>query len=196
MVWASSKNRPAVTNGNAIHSSWAISSGGEDIVLTRPDGSTASLLGATLIGEDRSAGRKPDGTGTLHFFDDPTPGAANTTAGIPADLPLPAFSVPSGIYTDDQLVEISTEVAGGVIRFTLDGSDPTTNSPIYTGAITVTVRSATANLSLIPTNNDPNPGPPYYEGWQPPLGDVFRFRSRRTRMWCGTHLPPRVWWRS
>jgi len=196
MVWASSKNRPAVTNGNAIHSSWAISSGGEDIVLTRPDGSTASLLGATLIGEDRSAGRKPDGTGPLHFFDDPTPGVANTTVGVPADLPLPEFSIPSGIYTDDQLVVISTEVAGGVIRYTLDGSEPTTNSPLYTGAITVTVRSATANLSLIPTNNDPNPGPPYYEGWQPPLGDVFRFRTVRAKVFVPGSTPSKAATRS
>ena len=189
MVWASSKNRPAVTNGNAIHTSWGISSGGEDIVLTRPDGSTASFLGATLIGEDRTAGRKPDGTGAMHFFDDPTPGAANTTVGIPADLPLPQFSVPSGVYTNNQEVEISTEVAGGVLRYTLDGSEPTTNSPLYTGAITVTVRSATANLSLIPTNNDPNPGPPYYEGWQPPQGDVFRFCTVRAKVFVPGSTP-------
>ncbi|HMO05471.1 MAG TPA: CotH kinase family protein [Kiritimatiellia bacterium] len=184
MVWASSKDRPAVTNGNAIHTSWAISSGGEDIVLTRADGSTASFFGATLIGNDRSAGRKPDGTGPVHFFDQPTPGAANTTTGIPADLPIPVISVPSGVYTNNQVVTITSEVAGGVIRYTLDGSDPTTNSPVYTGALTVTVRSATANLSLIPTNNDPNPGPPYYEGWQPPLGDVFRFRTVRAKVFA------------
>jgi hypothetical protein len=192
MVWASSKNRPAVTNGNAIHTSWAISSGGEDVVLTRPDGSTASFVGAALIGADRSAGRKPDGTGSIHFFDSPTPGSANTTVGIPADLPLPAFSVPSGIYTNNQVVEISTEVAGGVIRYTLDGAEPTTNSPIYQGAITVTVRSASANLSLIPTNNDPNPGPPYYEGWQPPLGDVFRFRTVRAKVFVPGSTPSKT----
>lgn len=196
LVWASSQNRPAVTNGNAIHTSWGISSGGEDIVLTRPDGSTASSFGASIIGADRSLGRKPDGTGPMNFFDIPTPGAANTTVGIPTDLPLPSFSLASGVYTNNQVVEISTEVAGGVIRYTLDGSEPTTNSPVYSGAITVTVRSATANLSLIPTNNDPNPGPPYYEGWQPPLGDVFRFRTVRAKVFVSGSSPSKAATRS
>jgi len=196
MVWASNKNRPAVTNGNAIHASWAISSGGEDIVLTRPDGTTADAFGATLIGEDRSYGRKPDGTGPMHFFNVATPGAANTTTGIPADLPSPEFSVPSGVYTNSQVVEISTDVSGGVIRYTLDGSEPTASSPVYTGALTVTVRSATANLSLIPTNEDPNPGPPYYEGWQPPVGEVFRFRTVRAKVFAAGATPSKATTRS
>ncbi|NCC94610.1 MAG: lamin tail domain-containing protein, partial [Opitutae bacterium] len=38
VVWASSKNRPAVTNGNQLHTSFAISAGGEEIVLTAPGG--------------------------------------------------------------------------------------------------------------------------------------------------------------
>jgi len=196
MVWASSKNRSAVTNGNAIHTSWAISSGGEDVALTRPDGSTASMFSATIIGADRSLGRKPDGTGPMNFFDVATPGAANTTVGVPTDLPLPGFSLDSGIYTNDQIIEISTEVAGGIIRYTLDGSEPTTNAPIYSGAITVSVRSATANLSLIPTNLDPNPGPPYYEGWQPPQGDVFRFRTVRAKVFVPGSTPSKAATRS
>jgi len=196
MVWASSKNRPAVTNANAIHTSWAISSGGEDVVLTRPDGSTASSFGASIIGIDRSLGRKPDGTGPMHFFDVATPGAANTTVGIPTDLPLPVFSVNSGIYTNDQIVEITSDVPGAVIRYTLDGSEPTTNSPIYTGALTVTVRSATANLSLIPTNDNNDPGPPYFEGWQPPVGDVFRFRTVRAKNFLAGSSPSKAATRS
>jgi spore coat protein CotH len=196
MVWASSKDRSSVTNGNAIHTSWGISSGGEDIVLTRPDGSTASSFGSIIIGIDRSAGRKPDGTGPVNFFDAPTPGAANTTVGVPADLPIPTYSIPSGIYTNDQTVEISTDVPGGVIRYTLDGSEPTTNSPIYTGAINVTVRAATANLSLIPTNDNNNPGPPYYEGWQPPVGDVFRFCTVRARVFLDGSSPSKAATRS
>ena len=192
MVWASNKDRPAVTNGNAIHTSWAISSGGEDIVLTRPDGTTVDFFGALIIGVDRSAGRKPDGTGPVHLFDAPTPGAANTTVGIPLDLEPPQFSIAGGVYTSSVSLSLSTTVDGGVIRYTLDGSEPTSSSPVYSGPITINQRAPTANLSNIPTNNDPNPGPPYYEGWQAPEGEVFRFRTVRAKVFKTGSQPSRT----
>lgn len=46
----------------------------------------------------------------------------------------PTFSVAGGNYTTDQSVEISCATADATIYYTLDGTDPTTESTPYTGA--------------------------------------------------------------
>src|SRR5262245_6993366 len=47
----------------------------------------------------------------------------NPTADLPF-APAPAFSLPSGVYTNNLFVRITTTSPGSVIRFTTDGSDP------------------------------------------------------------------------
>ena len=48
------------------------------------------------------------------------------------------FSVPGGVYTNELTVELSTRPSSAVIRFTLDGTEPTTNSTAYAAPLTVT----------------------------------------------------------
>lgn len=51
----------------------------------------------------------------------------------------PTFSVPAGIYTTAQTVEILCATEGATIRYTLDGTDPTEESTEYTTeALTIT----------------------------------------------------------
>ncbi|HPP07863.1 MAG TPA: chitobiase/beta-hexosaminidase C-terminal domain-containing protein [bacterium] len=51
----------------------------------------------------------------------------------------PVFSPASGTTFTDQLqVTISCSTVGATIRYTTDGSEPNENSPVYTGAITIT----------------------------------------------------------
>ncbi len=88
---------------------------------------------------DVSYGRDADGGWA--FFDPPTPGAANASpsfavvAGTVAAAP--AFSVPGGRYNGARAVELSTTEPAGVIRYTLDGSKPTPNSPVYSSPIAI-----------------------------------------------------------
>ncbi|MGE3453724.1 MAG: chitobiase/beta-hexosaminidase C-terminal domain-containing protein [Kofleriaceae bacterium] len=49
----------------------------------------------------------------------------------------PTFSVLAGTYTSAQSVELSTPTSGATIRYTINGSSPTSSSPIYTSAIAV-----------------------------------------------------------
>ncbi|MCE9619933.1 MAG: CotH kinase family protein [Planctomycetes bacterium] len=190
MVWASSKNRP---NGPQIHTSWAISAGGEPIVLSNAGGTLVDSLPSTAIASDLSMGRKPDGTGTLYFFSQPTPGAANTTTGYPTEiLAQPVFSVPGGMRTTPATVAITTTAIGGTIRYTLDGSDPTESSTAYTGPITLSSRAGQANgISMIPTNSQAV-GPPYYEGWQQPIGEVYKINVLRACVFKPNVLPSRI----
>lgn len=74
------------------------------------------------------AGAYTDSNGVVHgFLFTPTVPAAAT----------PIFSVAPGTYTTAQTVSISDKTAGSTIYYTLDGSTPTSQSPKYTGALTV-----------------------------------------------------------
>ena len=78
------------------------------------------------------------------------------------------FSVPSGFFEDEFLVELSSNFSGD-IRYTLNGSDPTFESPIFHQPILVKERNSEPNtISNIPTN-PPAVNPAYV--WQPPIGN-------------------------
>jgi alpha-tubulin suppressor-like RCC1 family protein len=63
--------------------------------------------------------------------------------------PAPTASPAPGTFTSTVSVALSTTVTGGTIRYTTDGSTPTTSSPTYTSAIpvnvTTTIRAAVWN---------------------------------------------------
>lgn len=82
-----------------------------------------------------SSGKMVDGNGDTVYFKGLTPGAANTAEALACSLPDPEFSVESGYLNKGTTVEIT--VPFGQIHFTVDGSTPTENSPVYTGPITV-----------------------------------------------------------
>ncbi len=49
----------------------------------------------------------------------------------------PLFSPPEGLYTEPQDVVITTSTSGAVVRYTIDGSEPTEASPVYSTAVRV-----------------------------------------------------------
>lgn len=49
----------------------------------------------------------------------------------------PVFDPQSGTYSTEQLVTISCTTSGAVIRYTIDGSEPSTSSPVYTSPLTI-----------------------------------------------------------
>src|SRR5262249_39305855 len=59
----------------------------------------------------------------------------------------PVFSPVTGSYTGPISVTISTPVQGATIRYTVDGTEPTDTSAVYSGAITVSeTRTIKANI--------------------------------------------------
>ena len=65
---------------------------------------------------------------------------------IAQQVHTPTFSLPVGTYTNIQTVTISDTSGGATIYYTLDGTVPTTSSPIYNSAITV---SSTETINAI-----------------------------------------------
>jgi hypothetical protein len=171
LVWASGKDRN--NPHQPLHTNFSISAAGEEVLLTHPDGTLIDSHDPLPIPTDISYGRQPDGEDAWLFFTEPTPDAPNITQGYSTLLTTPEFSATSGFYADPFSLQLTSTDPGATIHYTLDGSKPGPDSPVYTVPLEMTSRQGDPNiLSIIPTNNNPNPGPPYYEGWQPPDGEV------------------------
>jgi len=103
-------------------------------------------------------GRNGDGNASWAYFVTATPGAANTGQTSNILLPSPIFSLPGGIFKSSVNVSLSLPAAGvpsGVvpadIHYTLDNSEPTSNSPSYTGALTIS-KTTVVRAKLIHPN--------------------------------------------
>ena len=60
----------------------------------------------------------------------------------------PVFSVPGGTYNAAQTVALSCATTGATIRYTVDGTTPTSSSPIYSTPITVANTTTIKALAL------------------------------------------------
>jgi hypothetical protein len=91
------------------------------------------ILGSLLVTAACSNDQKVDGK--------------NATAIDPVEKVVsnPVFSILPGEYITDQRVELSSKEMGSQIYYTLDGSDPTRTSSIYTGPILLS-ESATIRM--------------------------------------------------
>ena len=164
-----------------LHTNFKLAAEGQAVLLTRPDGVRADEFPPMALPADVSYGRRPDGGPGGFFFSQSTPGAPNLTPAVSELLPAPQFSHPSGFYTNSFQLTLSVTNPGAVIRYTLDGSEPADNSPVYTAPLPITNRTAAPNnLSLIPT---------VPSGWQPPAGPVFKGTVVRARAFKTDALP-------
>lgn len=103
-----------------------LSSQGEQLYLSRSDGTVVDALNIPAIPADRSWGRAG---AELVYFTLPSPGAANGK-GHAAPVAAPVASVSSGFYDAPFTVTLSGE---GSIHYTTDGSTPDEHSPLYAG---------------------------------------------------------------
>lgn len=102
----------------------------------------SSISGDMLIRPELFATFKKAGPPSIGYFSTPTPGKANLGNNTPTPIGAPAgevtLSVPSGVKTSEFLVTASPETEGAEIRYTLDGSEPNTGSPLYSDPLLVT----------------------------------------------------------
>lgn len=62
----------------------------------------------------------------------------------------PAFSPGTGTYTSTQTVTLTDGTAGATIYYTLDGSTPTTNSAVYSSAISIATNTTVKAIAIAP----------------------------------------------
>ena len=121
------------------HVAISLSTSGEPLLLAAPNGVRIAEIGnfgkqlkgvsCGLVGETSEYG----------FFTTPTPGRANGDSAKGRPTPLVTLSEPHGYKTAAFQLSLSCgEDPSAEIRYTLDGSSPTTSSTKYTGPIWIT----------------------------------------------------------
>ncbi len=121
------------------HANFKLNKAGEFLGLVAPDSVLIDSVHYGRQWKDVSRGRFPDGAANWVFFGEPTPGSLNTTVGVAtveyARPPVIPFE--GGFYSGSQIVAITAPSAGAEIRYTLDGSRPSSASPLYAAPITI-----------------------------------------------------------
>ncbi len=107
-----------------LHTNYSISADGEEIILTNPQGIRTDEIPPVRISSDISYGRIPDGSQSLRFMTEPTPGKPNNPVSYSEILSPPQFSHGGGFYSGLFQLSLSSTQPGVSIVYTLDGSSP------------------------------------------------------------------------
>ncbi|MBE5781958.1 MAG: hypothetical protein E7329_01420 [Clostridiales bacterium] len=124
-------------NSNRYYASFKLSSDGETLVLANAEGGILDSLKYPAQYGNTSYGLSA-ATGAWGFFDTATPRKQNEDTVYASRAPCPGMEQAAGFYTlnDGEALEI-TLTGDGPIRYTLDGSTPNRQSPLYTGPISI-----------------------------------------------------------
>ena len=148
----------------------------ETVSLTRLEENTAGTASAVLldtvyIPDSMKIGavyaRTEDG-GEIFAQMRPSPGTANQEAALV--LEDPTFSQPSDFYEDAVSLQINSS-SGTTVHYTLDGSDPTTDSPLYSGSLTL--MDPSSHSAMPPALISPKK-----------IADTCHRILRSIRLWC------------
>lgn len=104
-----------------------------------------NLLDSLTYGKqfpDISFGQKPDGSGKWTRLAVATPGTSNNNVQSGTQIcPKPKITPNAGFYEGKVDVTILSNMANAQIRYTTNGSEPTINSPLYTGPFSVSANT-------------------------------------------------------
>lgn len=155
LIVASGKDLTTIAAGKKyLHTNFNISSDGEAIFLSNAAGTIVHQTDSVAVPCNASRGLSPDGSSNWAFFAEPTPGKANTTKAYASSATTSVkFSPEGGFQTSAVTVTLSTD-GNTPIYYTLDCTEPTDTSLLYTGPITVdsttVIRATTFNSNLMP----------------------------------------------
>lgn len=76
------------------------------------------------------------------------------SGGTTQTVATPVLSPGGGTYTSNQSVTITCSTSGSTIRYTLDGSEPTSSSTVYGGAITIASTTTVKAKAFLSGMND------------------------------------------
>jgi len=125
------------------HLNFKLSRAGEQIGLFDSNGILVDSLNFGLQLRDISMGRYPDGAAEWYYFGEPTAGASNTTQPtLSTDFAdIPFIDLESGVFLGSQSVNIFSNSDSSKIRYTLDGSKPSSLSDSFETQLSITQNS-------------------------------------------------------
>jgi CotH kinase protein/Lamin Tail Domain/Chitobiase/beta-hexosaminidase C-terminal domain/Secretion system C-terminal sorting domain len=130
LVWADGN-----TNSNpGCHTNFKLDASGESLYLFKNSGTLHDSLRYPRMHADISFGISQDGSRL--YFSNPTPGASNDSGSGFLYSAGVSITPPAGIYSSS--IQVSMESgAPGIIRYTIDGSEPDVYDPMYIGPFSV-----------------------------------------------------------
>lgn len=122
-------------NATGLHTSFKLSADGEQIGLFSPLGEVVDTISFGTQLMDISFGRMPEDPDTWVFFNTPTPGSANNSEYFDGKANQPMILTSGGFFSGSVTVTITNDL-GGTVHYTVDGSQPTESSPVYSRPLT------------------------------------------------------------
>lgn len=157
-VWASGRNE---VSGGHYHTNFKITQtkdNPEYIVLSLPDTTIIDSLPVGITQLGHSYGRQPNGAETWRILTSPTPGSTNNNAtGYLAYAQKPVMSEIAGFYNNPLSITITNSEPNSSVRYTTNGSEPTTSSTLYSQPVSVTqtriviARTFSNNPQILPS---------------------------------------------
>jgi len=142
---------------------FGISTASETVYLTAPDKHLTDQFTTGLLSNGISSGRGntngEEPADTRFFYAVPTRGSANAGVGCRGQALTPLIvvhrqtdgSLVNGLYLDEPVqVTLESRQTGTVIHYTLDGSTPDQNSPVYQSPLTVSRNTVVCCLAELP----------------------------------------------
>lgn len=137
-----------------LETDFSLKTVGEPVYLLSPTGLLVDSLMVPDLEPDMSAGRPVDGHIGYQLFQFSTPGTTNNNStGYLGFEIAPTIITTEPVITGMTIITIQNNSASGVIRFTVDGSTPTSTSTLYNHPIGVDV---TLVLKVRCFPSDPN----------------------------------------
>lgn len=122
---------------SGLNANFSLNTKGAAIYLMNPSFQVVDSITYPEQYPDLSFGRVNNGLKWGYLLP-PTPASANAGEAVFGRLSPPLFSLPSGRYSNAVTVTLNSQVAGATqINYTLDGSEPSLNSPVYAHPISV-----------------------------------------------------------
>jgi hypothetical protein len=150
IIWCDKKN-------TGYHTNFSLDSDGEVIIFSNVSQAQVDKITFPKQYTNVSYGRLNNGS-TIGFLTSPSLNGANNDSSGTVRLDNPTVSLKSGRYPSAQTATITHATPGAVIRYTLDGSEPTPTSVIYTNPIavnkTLTLKAKAFASNFIPSKSE------------------------------------------
>jgi len=124
-----------------VHTNFKLSADGEYLALVNAEGAVVCEMAPKFPAQSHFHSYARTADGRYVFCDTATPGAANTGNTFTAVSSPPSFNYLGGFYDAGIQLQIVATNDGEVVRYTLDGSEPTATNALCSGALTISANA-------------------------------------------------------